>query len=77
MFENRVIRRTFGPKRDEKRSGEDNMTRFILLAKYYSGDQSGKNEMGRTCSTYGNEKMCIRGFGTKALETDTTWKTQA
>ena len=26
------------------------------MTKYYSGDQSKKNEMGRACSTYGGEE---------------------
>jgi hypothetical protein len=37
----------------------------VLFNKYYSGDQIKKNEMGRTCSTYGGEKRCIHDFGKK------------
>ena len=36
----------------------------LLLAKYFSGDQMKKNEMGGAFSTYGGgEKRCIQGFG--------------
>jgi len=39
---------------------------YILLIKYYSGDQIEKNEMGIACSMYGGEERCIQGFGCKA-----------
>jgi hypothetical protein len=29
---------------------------LILLTKYYSGDQTEKNEMGRACSAYGERR---------------------
>jgi hypothetical protein len=54
VFENRVLRRIFGPKRDEvtgewrKLHNEE----LVFLTKYYSGDQIEKNEMGGACSTY-------------------------
>jgi hypothetical protein len=32
-------------------------------AKYCSGDQIEKNEVGGACSTCGGEERCIRGFG--------------
>jgi len=31
----------------------------VLLIKYYSDDQIGKNEMGAACGTYGGEKRRI------------------
>ena len=63
MFENRVLRRIFGPKRDEvtgewRRLQNDELI-DLLLTKYYSGDQIEKNEMGGACSTYGREESCI------------------
>ena len=33
---------------------------FVLLTRYYTGDQVKKTEMGRTCSTYGGDERCIR-----------------
>jgi hypothetical protein len=62
-----VLRRIFGPKMDE----------VTLLTKYHSGDQVKKTEMGRTCSTYGGEEMCIQGFSRETWGKETTWKTQA
>jgi hypothetical protein len=37
----------------------------VLFAKYYSGDQIEKNEMGGACSTYGGEERCIQDVGGK------------
>jgi hypothetical protein len=53
VFENRILRRLFVPKRDEVQgSGEDYITRsFVLFTKYYSGDQIRKTEMGKACGT--------------------------
>jgi hypothetical protein len=34
----------------------------VLLTKYHSGDQVKKTEMGRACSTYGDEERYIQGF---------------
>ena len=67
MFENRVLRKIFGPKKDEI-TGEWRRTQraalfSVLLTQHYSGDQIQKNEMGRACGTYGRQEMCIQGFG--------------
>jgi hypothetical protein len=53
-----VLRRIFGPKRDEV-TGE---WRRLHNKELYSGDQVKKAEMGRTCDTYGGEERCIQGF---------------
>jgi len=58
VFENRVLRRIFGPKRDEVTREWSN-----CIMQYYSNDQIEKNEMGVACSTYGGEDRCIQGFG--------------
>jgi hypothetical protein len=57
LFENRVLRRIFGPQRDEV-TGEWRR----LLTAYYSGDKNEKNEMGESCSTYGGEEKRIQSF---------------
>jgi hypothetical protein len=58
-FENRVLRKTFGFKRDEVR-GEDSITRSFMMCthpKYYLSNQIEKtNEMGGSCSKYGEER---------------------
>jgi hypothetical protein len=57
-----VLRRIFGPKRDEV-TGEWRCS--VLLTKYHSGDQVKKTEIGRTYGTYGGEERCIQGFSGK------------
>jgi len=68
VSENRVLRRIFGPKRDEvtgqwrKLHNEDvndlysapNIVRVVKIE---------KNEIGRACSAYGEEERRIQGFG--------------
>jgi hypothetical protein len=69
FFENKVLRRIFGPKRDEV-TGEwrriHNKKLYavgLLLTRYHLGDQIKKTEIGRACSTCGEEYRCIQGFG--------------
>jgi hypothetical protein len=61
VFENEVLRRLFGPKRDEVMGVEKTTSRrascSVLLTKYHLGDKVTKTEMGRTCGTYGGEKV--------------------
>jgi hypothetical protein len=38
------------------------MVNSVLLTKYFSGDQMKKNEIGRACGMFGEER-CIHGFG--------------
>jgi hypothetical protein len=60
MFENRMLRRIFGPKRDEA-TGEWRRPYDEELHDLYcidtSGDQITKNEMEGTC---GGEERCIQ-----------------
>jgi hypothetical protein len=55
VFENRVLRRIFGPKRDEVTGDWRRLHKEDLndITKYYSGEQIKKNEVGGVCSTYG------------------------
>ena len=67
FFENRVLRKISGPKRDEvKRSGEDYITKSFMFStpqQIILGDQIKKKEMGGACNTYGREERCIQVLG--------------
>ena len=58
VFENIVLRRIFGPRRDEvtgewKRLHNEELNSFVLLTQYRAGDKMEKNEMGWACGAYG------------------------
>jgi len=57
FYENRVLRRIFGSKRDEATgNGKNNKMRslvFCIYHKIFLGDKIKKNELGGSCSTYG------------------------
>jgi hypothetical protein len=55
VFENRVLRRIFGPKRDEVTGEWRRLHNKELYGKYHSGNQIKKPEVGGACSTYGAE----------------------
>jgi hypothetical protein len=66
VFENKVLRRIFGPKRDEV-TGEWRRLHNKELYVLYSSTNiirviKSRRQMGRTCGTYGGEKRCIQGF---------------
>ena len=59
VFENWVLRKIFGSKRDEVAKGVEKDTQrgdswFLLLTKYYSRDRNKKKSMGRESSMYGS-----------------------
>jgi hypothetical protein len=67
VFENRVLRRIFGPKRDEVTVEWRRLHYKGVYAVYSSPNifrviQVKKTEMGRTCGTCGGEERCIQGF---------------
>ena len=67
-LQNRVLRRIFGPKRDEltrEWRKLHNEELDDLLTQYFSDDKIEKNEMGGTCSAYGGGESLIQGFGGK------------
>jgi hypothetical protein len=60
VFENRVLRMMFGPKREDVTGEWRRLCTEELYAlyssantSYYSGDQIKKNWMGGACGTYG------------------------
>ena len=81
VFENMVLRRVFGPRRD-KVTGEWRKLRLEELKDLYSSPNiirviKSRRCDGLACSTYGREERLIRGFGGQTRGKETTWKTQA
>jgi len=71
VFENTVVRKTIGPKRDEVKGSENQtMMSFMIFIIYqhYSGQKIKKNETGGSCSTYGGRGKVHTGFGGGRLE---------
>jgi hypothetical protein len=50
---------------------------FLLIAKYYSGDQIKISGMGGERGIYGGEEGYVQGLGRETSGKKTTWKTQA
>jgi hypothetical protein len=68
LFENRVLRKIFGPKMDEVtgewRKLHHEELNDVLLTKYCSGDKI-ENEMGGACSVNRGGKRRVQDFGGK------------
>jgi hypothetical protein len=66
VFENRVLRRIFGSKRDEVTGEWRRLHNKELYAVYSSPNiirVIKKNDIARSCGTYGGEEMCVQSFG--------------
>jgi hypothetical protein len=67
VFENRVLRRIFRPKRDEVTGVWRRLHNEELYNTYstkcYSGDKIKKNERGRASSQYGGNRKCVQPLG--------------
>jgi hypothetical protein len=76
MFENRVLGRIFGPKRDEVtgrwRKLHNEELHNKLLTKYYQGDQIKEDEVGGACSAHEGDENCFQNFGREARRKETT-----
>jgi hypothetical protein len=66
VFENEVLRKIFGPKRDEVTGEWRGLHNKELYALYSSPSIirviKSRRQMGRTCGTYRGEERCIQGF---------------
>ena len=66
MFDNKVLRKIFGAKRDEITGEWRKLRNAELHALYYSRkiirNLKWRREMDRTCSTYGAIQKCIQSF---------------
>ena len=67
VFENRVLRRIFGSKRDQVTGEWRRLHKEKLYALYSSPNiiRVIKSRMGRACSTYRRDERCILGFDRK------------
>jgi hypothetical protein len=67
VFENRVLRRVFGPKRGEVtgewRKLHNEKLSGVLLTQYCAGGKIEKNEMGGACGTYVRGERRVQGSG--------------
>jgi hypothetical protein len=80
VFENRVLRRIFGPKRDEVTRDWKKLHNEELHNLYSSPDiirQVKANEVGGVCGTHARGEKIVQTFGGKARGKKTTWKTKA
>jgi hypothetical protein len=71
VFENRVLRRIFGPKRDEVKGEWRKLHNEELYNSYSSPDINRQvkvkaNEVGGACGTHGRGEKSVQGFGGKA-----------
>jgi hypothetical protein len=71
FFKNRVLRKIFGPKREEVTGEWKRLHKEELNDLYSSPNVLGvkieKNEVGGACSTYGREGRCIQGYGGETI----------
>jgi hypothetical protein len=68
VFVNRVLRRVFGPKRDEvtgewRKLHNEELSDPVLLTHYCAGGKIEKNEMGGARGAYGGEERGAQGSG--------------
>jgi len=73
VFESRVLRKIFGPKRDEETGTGGDFYNEELQELYRSPKET---ESAGGCGTYWGKEMSIRGFDGETSGKDTIWKTQ-
>jgi len=68
VFENMVLRRIFGPRRDKVTGNGGDCIMIVHLTQYCAGDKIEKNEMGWACM--GAEGGCINSWWGNRRERD-------
>ena len=68
VFENTVLRRVFGPKRDEvtgewRKLHNEELSDLYSFTEYCAGGKIEKNEMGGACGAYGGGERGAQGSG--------------
>ena len=75
-----MLRRIFGPKRDEVtgewRKLHNEELKDLYCSPNSSGDKIERNEMGWACGAYGGHEWRIQCFGGETGGKETTCKTQ-
>jgi hypothetical protein len=71
VFENRVWRRVFGPRRDEitgewRKLHNEELNDLYSLPNIVRVVKIKKNETGRACGAYRGGERCAQGFGGEA-----------
>jgi hypothetical protein len=82
VFENRVLRRIFGPKRDNvtgewRKLPNQELHNLYSSPNIFKAYQVKENEVGRTCDTHGRRQKDVQGFGERARMKQTTQKIKA
>jgi hypothetical protein len=67
VFENRVLRKIFGPKRVEvtrewKRLHNEELHGLVPLRKYFTDDQIKENAVGKACGVCEGKEECVQSF---------------
>jgi hypothetical protein len=81
VFENRVLRRIFGLKRDEvtgewRKLHNEELHNLYSSPRYHQVGQVKANEVGRACGTHGRRKKIVQGLGGNARRKETARKTK-
>jgi len=63
VFQNRVLRRIFGPTRQKVTQSRENRIMSFMFCTSHHGNLSKDCAMGRKCGTYVGKKKCIQNSG--------------